>query len=203
MTNPEQVLIRVLLWASSGAAVAVPVLVLPQPEDPLLTVTIHLSLIVLFGMALAFHLAPLGDEPWFSGLDIGESTRTVLTWVVVAALVAAASGVAAVATAAALRYTASLQYLVLLSVLGIVMTLTLTVLGTRRGWGGSVALWSAMTVGVIGVWAIWRYLDSVGIGADGGWAVDGAAVMRLVVPFDLVRWAIAFTAVSIGRRRAI
>ena len=68
MTATESLLARTLLWMTAGAACAIPILVLPQPEDPLLTVTIHLSIVVLFGLALAFHLAPLADEPWFARL---------------------------------------------------------------------------------------------------------------------------------------
>lgn len=202
MTNPEQVLTRSLMWSTAGAACAVPILVLPQPDDPLLTMTVHLSLLVLFGIALVFHLAPLVEEPWFDGLGLGTGGRTALTWMVAGAQAILACGLATIATAAAFRYAPSVQFLVLLAVLGVVASITIAALGARRRFGPTVAGWTAVAIGAVGVWPIWRYGATVGFTPDGGWLVDGGEVLRVIVPVDLIRWAVALTLFTMGVRRA-
>ena len=187
---------------TAGAAVAVPVLFLPQPGDPLLTVTVHLSVVVLFGIALVFHLAPLVDEAWFSGLEIGEAGRRALTWIVVVVAVAGASGLGTLATSAAFRYDASLQFLQLLSALDITWAAAAIILGTRRRFGATIAVWAGLVLGVVCVWAIWRYLHIVGFSSDGGWIVDGAELMRLVLPYDMAAAAVAVVMFSLGVRSA-
>lgn len=200
MTPIEQLLARALLWMTAGAAFAIPVLVLPQPEDPLLTATIHLSVIALFGLALAFHLAPLADEPWFDGLDMGQAGRRAITWIVVIVTVTGAVGLGTIATSAAFRYDPSLQFLQLLSALDICWAATAIVLGARRRFGGLTALWSGLALGVVCVWAIWRYLDIVGFTASGGWLVDGGELMRLVLPYDMGAAVVAVIVFSLGVR---
>lgn len=200
MTATESLLARTLLWMTAGAACAIPVLVLPQPEAPLLTVTIHLSIVVLFGLALAFHLAPLADDPWFSGLEMGIAGRRALTWIVVIVAVTGASGLGTIATSAAFRYDASLQFLQLLSALDITWAAAAIVLGARRRFGGPVAVWSGIALGVVCVWAIWRYLAIVGFTAEGGWLVDGAELMRLVLPYDMGAALVAIVVFSLGVR---
>jgi hypothetical protein len=185
---------------TAGAACAIPVLVLPQPEDPLLTITIHLSLIVLFGLALAFHLAPLADDPWFTGIEVGVAGRRALTWIVVIVAVTGAAGLVTIATSAAFRYDASLQFLQLLSALDITWAATAIVLGARRRFGGPVAVWFGMGLGIVSVWAIWRYLVVVGFTPAGGWLVDGAELMLLVLPYDMATALVAVIVFSLGVR---
>lgn len=200
MTSLEAVLARSMLWMTVGAAAAVPVLFLPQPEDPLLTSIIHLSVVVAFGIALAFHLAPLGDEPWFEGLAIGRRPSLALTWAVIVIAITGVVGITTLATSAALRYDASLQFLQLLSALDITWAGAAIVLGSRRRFGGGSALFAAGLLLVVCVWSIWRYLDVVGFTESGGWLVDGSELLRLVLPYDMGAAAVALILFSAGVR---
>lgn len=200
MTDVENVLTRSLVWMTVGAAAAIPVLFLPQPDDPLLTITIHLSLVVAYAVALVFHLAPYAESPWFGGLEMGPGARLALTWAVVVVSVTGVAGLTTLATSAALRYDASLQFLQLLSALDITWAAAAIVLGTRRRWGPVAALWGAVALGVVCVWAIWRYLDVVGFTTVGGWLVDGSELMRLVLPYDMGAAVVALILFSLGVR---
>jgi len=202
MTPAERAITQTLLWATVGAAAAIPLLVVPAPEDPLLTVVIHLSVIVLFGAALVFHLASLADGSWFERGSLSPRVRTGLAGIVIVILVTGAVGLVTLATSAALRYDASLQFLQLISAMDIAWVVGAFALGLRWIWGSRLAVAGAVMMGVICVWSNWRYLDVVGFTADGGWLVDGARIASLVLPFDLVAALLAITAFSIGVGRA-
>ncbi len=187
---------------TTGAAAAVPALIIPEPDDPLLTLTIHLSLLVVFSVGLTFHLAPLADEPWFAGLGVGSRGRRALTWVAVIVMVTGSTGLVTLATSAALRYDPSLQFLQMLSALDIAWVASALALGLRRLRGGGVALGGAALLGVVCVWAIWRYLDIVGFTAAGGWLLRASELNRLVLPYDAGAAVVAVVAFSLGVRRS-
>ena len=183
MSPIETAALRTLLWATTGAAAAIPVLVLPQPDDPLFTAVVQLAIIAVYAVAMTLHLAALGDAPWFDGLAIGGRARRGLTWVMLVADVAGASAVTALATSAALRYQPSVQLLQLVSVIVVGVVVSASALGTRRRWGGAPALAMAAVLGAVLVWVMWRHLDTVGSTASGGWRVDGSVVRETVVPY--------------------
>lgn len=200
MTALETLLTRVLLWATAGAAFALPVLFLPEPGDPLPTASIQLALILLFGLSLTFHLAPLADVPWFAGLEMGEVGRLALSWIVLISAVAVACGIAMGATSIAFRYDPSLQYLQLLAAVGLSATMSAIALGARRRLGPATALWAACLAGAACVFGLWRHLGDTGVGADGAWVIDGPGLMRLVIPYVLGAIVIAIALFSAGVR---
>jgi hypothetical protein len=198
MTPAERAITQTMLWMTVGAAAAVPLLVVPAPEDPMLTVIVHLVVIVVFGAALTFHLAPLADAAWFEQGLLSERVRAALAGVVIVVLVTGAVGLITLATSAALRYDASLQFLQLISAMDIAWVVAAFALGLRwiRGW--RLAVTGAVLMGTVCVGSIWRYLYVVGFSADGGWVVDGGRIASLVLPFDLMAAVLAITAFSIG-----
>lgn len=202
MTDSERALTRTLLWMTTGATAAIPTLIVPQPEDPLLTATVHLSLLVVFSIGLTFHLAPLADVPWFEGLEMGDGGRRAVTWIAVIVMVTGATGLVTLATSAALRYDPSLQFLQMLSALDIAWAAAALTLGLRRRFGVSAGVAGAAVLGVVCVWAIWRYLDVVGFTADGGWLLRASELNRLVLPYDMGAAVVAVAAFSMGVRRS-
>jgi hypothetical protein len=196
----EQAAVRVLLWATTGVAASVPVLVLPAPEDPLLPATAHLSAVVLFSVALSFHLASLIEGDWFSPSSLSPTARRALGGVWLVVLVAGSTGVVTLATGAAYRFDASLQYLQVLSALDVAWVEAALVIGLQRRFGPRVALAGALAMAGVCVWSIWRYLDVVGFTASGGWLVDGGEIARLILPFDAMAAVIAVAAFAAGVR---
>lgn len=201
MTRVENSLLRTLLWMTTGAAAAIPALVVPQPDDPLLTTVVHLSLLVAFSIGLAFHLAPLADDPWFPQLPMGEAGRAALSGVAVIVMATGATGLVTLATSAALRYDPSLQFLQMLSALDIAWAAAAIVFGLRRYRGPSLAVAGSLLLGVVCVWSIWRYLDTVGFAPDGGWIVRASELNRLVLPFDMGAAVVAVAAFTLGVRK--
>ena len=139
MTPAEHSAIRTMIWASAGSAAAVPLLIAPPTDDPMLPFTLHLIALTLFIVALTFHLAPITDREWFGGTSLSSSARWALggAWTVV--LVTGATGLVALATAAALRFDPSLQFLAVLSALDIAWVVAAIGVGARRRWGGGAA----------------------------------------------------------------
>jgi len=186
---------------TAGAAAAIPSLFVPEPDDPLITVTVHLTLLVAFAVGLVFHLAPLGDDPWFDGLKMGDNGRRALTWVSIVVMVAGATGLVTLATSAALRFDPSLQFLQMLSALDIAWAAAALTLGLRRRFDARAAVFGAAVLGIVCVWAIWRYLDTVGFTADGGWILEASALRQLVLPYDMGAAVVALIAFSMGVKR--
>ena len=179
---------------------AVPLLVAPPIDDPLLPFTLHLGAVTVFVLALTFHLAPLGDGVWLAGSSLSGRGRGAFAGVWLVALVAGATGLVTVATAAGLRFAPSLQFLALLSALDIAWVVSAVGIGARRRWGGRVGGAAAAVAGVVCAWSMWRYLDTVGFADDGGWVVDGGEIARLVLPFDAIAAIVAVVVFSLGIR---
>jgi hypothetical protein len=201
MMPAETAAVRAVVWMMAGSAAGLPLLVVPKPDDPLVMVTIHLSVLVAFSVALAFHLAPLLDGEWFSGTSLGRAGRVGAAGVLLVVLVTGATGLVALATSAALRFDVSLQFLQLISALDIAWAATALVIGVRRLAGVRVAAAGALVLGIVCVWAIWHYLDVVGFTGAGGWIVDAREMQRLVLPYDMGAAAVAVFFFVVGVRR--
>ncbi len=196
-------MVRAIPYLAAGAAAALPLLLVPQTAHYLTLSTVHLSAVVLLGLALAFHLSELTEEPgWFEGYLVKASTRRLLAAVFAVVLTTGVVALVTLATAAALRIQPSLQFLQLLSALDIAWAGAAIVIGLRRWAGTRAAIAGGLVLGVVCVWSVWRYLRNVGFEADGGWRVDGGALLEFVLPYDMAAAVIAVVVLVVGTRRS-
>lgn len=177
-------------------------LLVPQPSgDALLAwTTVHVVSVVALGFGTTVDLARFVDEPMFESIG-GPSLRRFTT---AGALVALATGVVALvtlATSAALRLDASLQYLQLLSTLDIAWSVAALYFGTRWLWGERAGRLAGLLLSIICVWSIWNYLRIVGFTPDGGWLVDGTALLKWVLPFDTMAAFLALGSLTLAVRQ--
>ncbi len=199
----ERALATSLRWLLSGLVVSPLLLAVPAPAtDPgrLAVVTVHLGVLVGFGIGLVVRLAPFADGAWFAG-----AAPRPARWGATAAIVALDTGAVALlelATSAALRYQPSLQFLQLLSALDIAWSGAALYLGLRMWGRRRTAVAATVALGIVCVWSIWNYLRVVGFAPDGGWLLDGTQLARLVLPYDTMAAIIAVGAVTVGVRRA-
>jgi hypothetical protein len=160
---------------------------------------VHLSALVVFGLAVVADLTRLIDDSWFAWL--GATGRVIASGAAVVALTVGVVALVTLPTSAALRFDPSLQFLQLLSALDIAWAAGATFVGVSwmatRGWGYV----AGAVVGVVCVWSIWTYLNAVGFASDGGWLVDGAALMRYVLPYDIAAAIVAVITLILGARR--
>jgi hypothetical protein len=197
----EIALTRALRWTLGGAAISLPLLLIPEATPTtLMTYTlVHLSALVAFGLVVLADLVRLIDDTWFAW--VGGTRRLIASGVAVVALTVGVVALVTLPTSAALRFDPSLQFLQLLSALDIAWAAGATLVGvgwmTTRGRGRA----AGVAVGVICVWSIWTYLAAVGFTTDGGWQVDGAALMRYVLPYDMAAAVLAVVTVLMGSRR--
>ncbi len=195
MTPLERLLLRAGAATVAGAAAALPLLVMPQPSaDPLAASTLHLAMVVSYGLLLAILWAPgnglVGCKAGLAtAMASGAVVVAVNTWVV--ALVTLATG-------AALRFDSSLQFLQLLSALDIAWAGAAIVVGGVRWHGRLVGTLLGIGLGVVCVWAIWHYLDVVGFTPSGGWVVDAGALWTYVLPYDMGAAAAAVAVLVVG-----
>lgn len=197
----EQPFLLVTRMLPAALAVSVIGLLVDPGPAPLPLVLVHLSLAVGVGIVAAARSAEHADSPWL--LETNLQLRWRVFWSA-GMLVAFATGLVALVTlasSAALGYDPSLQFLQLLSALDIAWVSAATFLGlrwwlnVRSAWVGSIAITGAC------VWSIWNYLRVVGFTESGGWIVDGAALMRLVIPFDMVAAIVAIAILITGSSR--
>lgn len=160
---------------------------------------VHLSALVGFGLMVVADLSRLIDDSWFAWR--GATGRLMSAGASVVALTVGVVALVTLPTSAALRFDPSLQFLQLLSALDIAWAAGATLVGVgwmlTRGWGYA----AGTIVGVVCVWSIWTYLNAVGFTSDGGWQVDGAALMRYVLPYDMAAAVVAVTTLTLGARR--
>jgi hypothetical protein len=200
MTPLEQALVVSVRWVLPGAALALPLLLVPRTEDLLALTIAHLGAVVVLGWMVADRLAPFTDGAWFDGVAspfwrrFGAAAATT-------ALVTGAVALVTLPTAAALRLQPSLQFLQLLSALDIAWVVAATMIGVRWLAGHAAARIAGTVIAAICVWSIWRYLDTVGFAADGGWLVSAPDLARLVLPFDVMAALIAVGTVVVAARR--
>lgn len=153
-----------------------------------------------FGLLLVHDLSMTIDEGWFTWL--GQTGRLVATGAAVVALTVGVVALVTLPTSAALRFDPSLQFLQLLSALDIAWAAGTTFIGVRWLAGARWGLSAASAVGVACVWSIWSYLNVVGFAPDGAWLVDGGALMRYVLPYDMAAAVVAVVTLILGARRA-
>ena len=198
----DQALIRSLRWLAGGLLVAPLLLLVRQPaHDSLLAwSTTHTALLVALGFATMLDLARYVDEPMFTMI----SSMRLRRFATAGSLVALVTGVVALvtlATAAALRLDASLQFLQLLSALDIAWSVTALYFGVRWLRGELPARVAGALLSVVCIWSIWNYLRIVGFGANGGWVVDGSALLRWVLPFDTMAAVLALGSLTVATRQ--
>lgn len=160
-------------------------LFLPQlARDSLLTwSTIHLAAVVLVGGAATIDLRRFVDQPMFTGID-GVQLRRFATAGAIVALVTGVVALTTLATSAALRLEPSHQFLQLLSSLDIAWSVAALYYGIRWMRGETAGRIGGAVLTIVCIWSIWNYLRIVGFTDDGGWLVDGGALLRWVLPFD-------------------
>lgn len=202
MPNIERALLWTIPWLIGGLAVALPLLFVDIGSNLFLWFTIQLSALVVFGLALTIRLMPLADERWFEAAGWSLRVRLVASGVSIVVLATGTVGLVTLATSAALRLDVSLQFLQLLSALDIAWAGAALVIGAHRAWGRTAAIMSGAVVGVVCVWSIWNYLNTVGFGPGGSWVVSGPDMMRLVIPFDMAAAVMAVAVFAYGVVRA-
>jgi hypothetical protein len=193
-------LTRAVPWILGGGAISLPLLAVPSPEGSRLAVyTIaHLTALVALGLLVAWDLARFLDDTWFGW--VGSFGRHVAAGAATVALTVGVVALVTLPTSAALRLTPSLQFLQLLSALDIAWAAGATLIGVRWLAGRTVGAVAGGVVGVVCVWSIWTYLRIVGFAPDGGWLVDGSALVRYVLPYDMAAAMIAVLALTAGAR---
>jgi len=184
-------------WVVVGVAPAL-LLLVASPTVSIAFVLTHLSLLVAYGIAVAVSLAPVADQRPFASFDLSERWRWFSGGAVVVVLATGATALAAMATSAAARYQPSLQFLQLLSAVDIAWAGAALYVGVRWWRNGRTAKLAAAALGVFCVWSLWYYLSFVGLAADGGWLVDGGAMMQRIIPFDMAAAGVALIALWLG-----
>lgn len=197
----ERAVIAAIPFLAVGLVLALPLLV-TSPATTITLVTVHLSALVLLGLLTAFRLEPLAGADWFLGHSWSSFRRLSASGVAVVFVVTGVVGLVTLASSAALRYPPSMQFLQLLSALDIAWAATALIVGLRRGWGRGLAIGGGAVLAVVCVWAIWRYLEAVGLGPNGEWIVDSGALLEHVLPYDTAAAIAAVTAFVLGTRRA-
>lgn len=165
-------------------------------------VTIHLLLLVGFGLVVVLRVAPMATGEWFAGTGMSHQVRLIASGVATIVLSTGVVALVTLASSAALRFDPSLQFLQLLSALDIAWVVAAIVIGTQRGWGTRTGVVAGSAIGLFCVWSIWNYLRTVGFGPDGEWIVDAGQLMRLVLPFDMLAAVLAVGVFLVGTRRA-
>ncbi len=184
-------------WVVAGAAPAL-VLLVAAPEVSTASVLIHLSLLVAYGIAVAVSLAPVADDRPFAAFAMADRWRWFSGAAVIVVLATGATALASLATSAAARYQPSLQFLQLLSAVDIAWAGAALYLGVRWWKNRRTALVAAAVLGVFCVWSLWNYLTFVGLASDGGWLVDGPAMMQRIIPYDMAAAIVALAALWVG-----
>lgn len=188
-------------YLATGLLLSPLLLLVPANANRFTVSVVHLSALVLLGLALAMAVAPLLERNWFDGLDWPENRKRLAGGIALVVIVTGVVGLVTLASSAALRLQPSLQFLQLLSALDIAWAAGAVLIGGYRLWSRRTARVAGLTVGVACVLSIWNYLRVVGFTADGGWLLDGGQLMRLVLPFDMLAAAIASGVLFAGARR--
>ena len=111
-------------------------------------------------------------------------------------------GLVTLASSVALGFDVSTQFLQLLSALDIAWVVAATVVGATRARGRTIGLVAGALIGLVCVWSISFYLSKVGFGPEGDWVVSGSALLRYVIPFDVMAAIVAIGVFVYGVRSA-
>ena len=201
MTHPFEVGLKLATrWVVVGSAMSLIGFFVPGDADRFTVVAIHLTLLTIGLFALTHRLAPTFDVPVF--VDKSPVAARLGTDAALVALVTGATALVTLASSAALRLQPSLQFLQLISALDIAWTTSGFYLGFRRlsqkPWAGPAA---GVFMGSMCVASLVRYLAVIGFGADGGWDVQAAEMLRLVIPPDVIAALLTIGALVAGARR--
>lgn len=199
MTGLEHALGRSLRWLIGGLLLVPPLLLVPTPNGSTGWILFHLGVVSAIGLALTMALHGYLATPWFGQLD--PKRRHFASAASIVALVTGVVALVMLASAGALRLDPSLQFLQLLSALDIAWVVAATALGARL-LRGPLAGWIAGSA-ILGlcVWSVASYLEAVGYTPSGGWLVDGPAMWRYILPFDIGAAMIAITTLTLGVRK--
>lgn len=198
----ERAVLVALPFLGGGLAMSLVLLLVPRSWDQVGVFTAQLTAIVLLGYAASLRLAGFAGAEWFAGLFWSPARRLVASGVGVVLLVTGVVGLVTLASSAALRFSPSLQFLQLISALDIAWVVGATVVGAQRAWNRSAAAIGGALIGGLCIWSIWNYLNTVGLGPDGSWIVDGGRLMRLVIPYDTAAAIVAVGVFLFGTRAA-
>ncbi|MCH7846054.1 MAG: hypothetical protein IH850_09520 [Acidobacteria bacterium] len=206
MTDPidapmERAVLAAVPFLVAGLVLSLPLLLVTWTPPPMTPVIVHLSGLVLLGLAAAVWLAPLAGADWFLGRAWSPWWRLVASGVTVVVITTGVVGLVTLASSAALQFPPSMQFLQLLSALDIAWAGAALVVGAHRAWGRAAAVAAGFMLGVVCVFAIWRYLDVVGFGPSGEWIVDGPALWRNVIPADTAAALVAIAVFAYGTWR--
>ncbi|MEN8233932.1 MAG: hypothetical protein ABFR89_03280 [Actinomycetota bacterium] len=197
----ERAVLAIVPFLAVGLIGAVPLLAISWSPPPTAIAIVHLAVVVALGLAASLRLAPLAGDDWFLGRSWSASLRLGASGVAVVFLVTGMVGLVTLASSAALRFPPSLQFLQLLSALDIAWVGAALIVGAYRAWRLPIAAAAGATLGIFCVWSIWKYLDVVGFGPEGQWVVDGGALVRYVLPFDVIAAVMAVAVFVYGTRR--
>lgn len=206
MTDPtdtpmERAVLAAVPFLVAGLVLSLPLLLVTWTPPPMRPVIVHLSGLVLLGLAAAVWLAPLAGADWFLGRAWSAWWRLVASGVTVVVITTGVVGLVTLASSAALQFPPSMQFLQLLSALDIAWAGGALVVGAHRAWGRAAAVAAGVVLGVVCVFAIWRYLDVVGFGPSGEWIVDGPALWRNVIPADTAAALVGIAVFAYGTWR--
>ena len=197
----ERVVLAAVPFLVAGLVLSLPLLLVTWTPPPITPVIVHLSGLVLLGLVTAVWLAPLAGADWFLGRAWSAWWRLVASGVTVVVITTGVVGLVTLASSAALQFPPSMQFLQLLSALDIAWAGGALVVGAHRAWGRAAAVAAGVLLGVVCVFAIWRYLDVVGFGPSGEWIVDGPALWRNVIPADTAAALVAIVVFTYGSWR--
>ena len=197
----ERAVLATVPFLGVGLLASLPLLLISWSAPPFELVIVHLTVLVLLGLAASMRLAPFARVDWFLGQSWTPFWRALASGVSVVFLVTGMVGLVTIASSAALQYPPSLQFLQLLSALDIAWAGAALVVGVYRAWGLPASVIAGSLLAVICIWSIWWYLDAVGFGPNGEWIVDAAVLMQRVLPFDIAAAVMAIGALIYGTRR--
>ena len=197
----ERAVLATVPFLGVGLLASLPLLLISWSAPPSTLVIVHLTGLVLLGLAASIRLAPFAGGDWFLGQSWTPFWRAIASGVSVVFLVTGMVGLVTIASSAALQYPPSLQFLQLLSALDIAWAGAALVVGIYRAWRLPAAVIAGSALAVICIWSIWWYLDAVGFGPNGEWVVDASVLMRRVLPFDIAAAVMAIGALLYGTRR--
>lgn len=200
VTHMESAFLSTVKLLPMGLAVSLIGLGIQQSPSPLTTVTIHLMILVGFGLWSVARMAPSVDDPWLTGTSLSPRWRAFWSGAMVVSFATGLVALLTLASSAALRYDPSLQFLQLLSALDITWAGAALFLGVRWLKGTRLAWLAAVVLGLFCTWSIWNYLHIVGFSSQGGWQVDRSALMRHVLPYDMAAAVVAISALWAGSR---
>jgi hypothetical protein len=191
MPQIERALLRTIPWLIAGLIASLPLLLVDVESHRTTWFIAQLAVLVAFGLGLSYRLAPLADGRWFVQTARRPAIRLGASGVSIVVLVTGMVGLVTMASSAALRFDPSVQYLQVLSALDIAWVGCALMIGLWRAWGRAAAIAGAVMLGIVCVWSIWNYLETVGFGASGEWVVSGSELARLVLPFDVAAATLA------------